>query len=209
MKPCLNSRKNRRPIARGPAYDSSENYQFSPFGRQIAYDLPPNTRAEIILLSMISAIISLLSSLFVGPSIALSAGRSIDHSIGGLWLPGGRQAMTVLDSNRSERDATPSIQLATAMFHVFCLSTLVLCRSRKADSYQITIITLVMLLGISLNLFLMSKNSYIDVVAKTISILPCLLSLGAILSSCLHSSLPLFYGILWSEARMSWSKNWG
>ncbi|KAI0183706.1 hypothetical protein EV127DRAFT_446363 [Xylaria flabelliformis] len=203
MKPCLSSRSDSRPFAGGTACDSSGNCRFSSqFGCQSASHLaqpvlPPRDelrtkRTRRILLSIVSATSSLLSALFVGPSIASSAGWNIDHTIE-LWLSSGRHVMSTSYFSQSDRDTVPSVQRVTAMFHVSCLSTLILYRSRKSDPYQLIIIALITLLGLCPYTFLVSDHSYMDIIGKGISILPCLLSLGAITSASLHSIGPLSY----------------
>ncbi|KAI0970903.1 hypothetical protein F4678DRAFT_435046 [Xylaria arbuscula] len=139
------------------------------------------------LLSIVSAFVSLSSSLFAGPLITSSAGWTMDHRIRRLWLPSGKYRTTPPRLMGLDSDAIPPIQRVTVMFHIFCLSSLVLHRTRKTDPYQTTMIILVTIVGIGLNLVLVSEESYTDTIGNLISILPCLLSLGAILSAISHT----------------------
>ncbi|KAI1174304.1 hypothetical protein F4777DRAFT_554574 [Nemania sp. FL0916] len=117
------------------------------------------------LISNISATISLLSSWFVGPLIASSAGSSVYCS-----------GPTSLRSSIPHPIPfylvdTPPLQRVTVVFHIFCLSSLVFCRTRKADPYQTATIIIVMLLGISLDLLVaFFINSYSDIARLGMSI---------------------------------------
>ncbi|KAI0803563.1 hypothetical protein GGR55DRAFT_662132 [Xylaria sp. FL0064] len=139
-----------------------------------------------IRLSIVSASISLSSSLFVGPLVTSYAGWSMDRSSQRLWSPAGTHRIASLQLLVSDPNTIPPIQRVTVIFHIFCLSSLVLYRSRKKDPYQATITILVAMLGVSLYLFLAFEESHMDIIGSLISILPCFISLGVILGASLH-----------------------
>ncbi|KAI0487700.1 hypothetical protein F4859DRAFT_465963, partial [Xylaria cf. heliscus] len=150
--------------------------------------LPPTRKKEHMHLFVVSAAISSASSVFTGPLITSFSGWSMNNTVRGLWLlGGGRVIREMLLLAQPDPDSTPPIQRVTAIVHIFCLSSLVLYRSRKTDPYRITIIVLVILSGVSLHLFLVFENQDTDTIGTVISILPFLLSLGVILSAILHA----------------------
>ncbi|KAI0438451.1 hypothetical protein F4803DRAFT_534906 [Xylaria telfairii] len=143
------------------------------------------------LLSITSAVISLSSSLVVGPLLTSSARWSVAQAIGP--HSSHRHIVQTGPSIQPDPYPIPPIPRLTGMFHIFCLSSLVLYRSRKTDPYQTAIIILVALLGIGIVQGLFFMDPCMDIIGKVISILPCLLSLGAIFSAILHTILPSFH----------------
>ncbi|KAI1329707.1 hypothetical protein F5Y16DRAFT_365053 [Xylariaceae sp. FL0255] len=146
-------------------------------------------------LNIVSAIASLSSSLFAGSAAAFigDLGPRTDTALTQrLQLPTVRQILCTSFLCQTNGDIVLSIPQATSIIHVFCLSTFILYRNTRNDKNRSVIAILVILTGIGFHLL-----SSITAELKALRWLPCLLSLGLVLSYALHRLSPLIANTSW------------
>ncbi|KAI1174302.1 hypothetical protein F4777DRAFT_580117 [Nemania sp. FL0916] len=138
----------------------------------------------LTLLSIISLSFSLSSSLVLELLMASSSGWGVQQTVLGSLLP------NILNILPSDLGAILPVDQVTIPFQIFLASMLIFGRTRKTDKHREEVISVVMLLGMSLKLFAVLGNPYTVVIGQEISIMPFLISLGAITSAVLHSVCP-------------------
>ncbi|KAI0154939.1 hypothetical protein GGR57DRAFT_100648 [Xylariaceae sp. FL1272] len=157
-----------------------------------------NEARSIVILSICSAAVSISSATLLRHAICpyhifpsqrtVSSQESISSLRWHIPEPRLSNMMTLrpTDSNK----LPPTTQL-TGLLHIFSLSTIVFYRSRKTDQYQIVVVLIVVLLGLVADMLLLlrQRSTHWELLMEAISVLPCILSVGGMLSAILHIGL--------------------